>query len=149
MRRIAIALLLACGSAAAQTTLPPLRPLAPLPPPPAPTAAPVPPPPPAQPAEIWLPRPAAALAGLDKVTARVTPLGGRVGETLNFGTLRITIRACLVRGPDQPTDQAVYLDISDTRDPRHDFGGWMLLSAPSVSMLAHPIYDVRLSGCRA
>lgn len=161
MRRIAILLLMASVPAAAQSTLPPLRPLPPLaplpslpslPPPasPAPASpAPVAPPAPAAPVETWLPRQTVVLAALDKVTARVTPLSGRVGETLNFGTLRIAIRACLARAPDQPADQAVFLDIADNRDPRHDFAGWMLLSAPSVSMLAHPIYDIRLTGCRA
>jgi hypothetical protein len=107
-------------------------------------------PPPPQPApETWLPRPNVALAGLDKITARVTQLSGRVGQTLSFGTLSIAVRNCVVRGPDQPADQAVFLDISDSRDAAIAFHGWMLLSSPSLSMLEHPVYDIRLIGCRA
>jgi hypothetical protein len=107
------------------------------------------PPPPVPAPETWLPRSNVALAGLDKITARVTPLTGRVGQTLTFGTLSIAVRNCIVRGPDQPADQAAYLDITDSRDGSKEFHGWMLLSSPSLSMLEHPVYDIRLTGCRA
>jgi hypothetical protein len=88
------------------------------------------------------------LAGLDKITARVTPLTVRVGQAITFGTLNIVARSCLVRGPDQPMDQAAYLDITDSRDASLQFHGWMLLSAPGLSVLEHPVYDVRLTSCR-
>ncbi len=101
------------------------------------------------PPDSWLARPVVELSVLDKVTARVTPLFGRVGETLHVGTLSIAVRSCLVRGPDQIADQAVFLDIADARNPDRSFHGWMLLSEPGLSMLTHPIYDIRLAGCRA
>lgn len=106
------------------------------------------PPPAAAAPETWLARPGVEIAGLDKITARVTQLVGRVGQTLSFGTLSIVVRNCLVRGPDQPADQAVYLDITDSRDTGISFHGWMLLSSPSLSMLEHPVYDIQLTGCR-
>ena len=31
---------------------------------------------------------------------------------------------------------------------RAGFRGWMLANNPSLSMLQHPIYDVRVVGCR-
>jgi hypothetical protein len=85
---------------------------------------------------------------LDKVTARVSALTGRVGQSVSFGSLTVAVRSCIVRGPDQPADQAAYLDITDSRDPNLNFHGWMLLSSPGLSMLEHPIYDIRLAACR-
>ncbi len=136
MRWLALAMLLLTTPAQAQTSQPP-------------SAAPAVPAPPVPAPETWLPRPAVDLIALDKITARVTPLSGRVGQTLSFGTLSIAVRACLVRGPDQPGDQAVFLDITDSRDPERDFHGWMLLAEPALSMLQHPVYDIRLAGCHA
>jgi hypothetical protein len=98
--------------------------------------------------ESWLPKGEVELAGLDKITARQTKFVVRMGETASFGTLRITPKYCVVRGPDQPADQAVYLDIADTRRPEFAFHSWMLLSDPAVAVVEHPVYDVRLVGCR-
>ena len=113
---------------------------------PPPVPAPAAPPPPA---ETWLARPNADLAALDKITARVSPLTGHVGQPMHFGTLSVTVRSCIVRGPDQPADQAAFIDVTDSRDASFSFHGWMLLSAPGVSVLEHPVYDIRLTGCRA
>ena len=88
------------------------------------------------------------LAGLDKVTTRLTTLTGRVGQPITFGTLSISVRSCIVRGPDQPADQAAFLDITDSRDPNFAFHGWMILSDPAVAVIEHPVYDIRLIGCR-
>jgi len=99
-------------------------------------------------AETWLPRTTADLAGLDKITARLTPLSVNVGETVSFGSLRVTLRSCVVRGPDQPADQAAYLDVTDTKAVMFGFHGWMLLSDPAIAVLEHAVYDVKLVGCR-
>ncbi len=109
-------------------------------------------PPPSGPAqfpETWLPRSTVDLTGLDKITTRLTPVSGAVGKKLTFGTLVVTVRACVVRGADQPADQAAYLDVTDARDPNFAFHGWMLLSSPGVSVIEHPVYDLRLAACRA
>jgi hypothetical protein len=84
---------------------------------------------------------------LDKVSARATPLSGRVGQTVRYASLSIMVRACLVRPADQPMDAAAYLDIVDSHPDMPRFDGWMLVSAPAVSMLEHPVYDIRLTGC--
>jgi hypothetical protein len=112
--------------------------------PPPVTAPPAPPPP----VESWVARAGVELAALDKITARVSPLAGRVGQPMHFGTLTVTVRSCIVRGPDQPADQAAFLDVTDSREANFSFHGWMLLSAPGVSVLEHPVYDIRLTGCR-
>ncbi len=114
-------------------TAPAPAPVAPAPAPPAPN--------------LWLPKPVADLMALDKVTARATPLSIRVGQSATFGSLTIAVRACAVRPPDQPADATAFLDITDSHPGVAPFHGWMIVSAPELSMLEHPIYDVRVSGC--
>jgi hypothetical protein len=133
--------IICAGSAAAQNPAPiQSQPL------PAPSEAePAPPAPP----DIWDPRPRADLLVLDKVTARRTALTAQVGTPVTFGPLTITVRACLVRPPDRAADAAAFLDIADSHPDQPGFHGWILLSDPAVSMFEHPVYDVRLVGCRS
>jgi hypothetical protein len=105
-------------------------------------------PPPALAMNAWLARPTADLKALDKVSTRVTDLSVRVGQSVNFGSLTITVRACMVRPPDQAADATAWLDVTDSHPDMPQFHAWMVLSAPMVSMLQHPVYDVRLAGCR-
>jgi hypothetical protein len=95
----------------------------------------------------WLPRGGAVLQALDKVNARSTTLAMKVGQTAQFQTLNITLRACRVRPPDQPADSAAWLQVIDSRPGWSGFGGWMLQSSPALSMLEHPIYDLRVAAC--
>jgi hypothetical protein len=142
MKRLALALALLATPALAQAPAPAVAPA------PADATTPAAPPAPPSPPDSWLPRGGVELTGLDKITARLSPLMGRVGQPMNFGTLTVTVRSCIVRGPDQPADQAAFLDVSDSRIPNFAFHGWMLLSDPAVSVIEHPVYDLRLIGCR-
>ena len=115
-----------------------------------PGLAPAPPPSgPGQFPEMWVARPNVELTGLDKITTRLTTVAGAVGKPMSFGTLQVTVRSCVVRGADQPADQAAYLDVTDSRDAKFAFHGWMLMSSPGVSVIEHPVYDLRLAACRA
>lgn len=138
--RLALALLLLAAPAVAQQPPPPSQ----TPVLPDPNAAPPAPPPPA-----WLPRGSADIQALDKVNARSAALHVRVGEAAKFGALTIQVRACMVRPPDQPQDSAALMTIADAHPDQPGFVGWMLQSAPEVSMLEHPVYDVRVTGCGA
>ena len=104
-----------------------------------PPAAPVPNP--------WLPQGGAVLQALDKVNAQTAVLNVKVGQTASFGSLSITVQACVVRPPDMPQNAAAYLTITDSHADQPGFQGWMVKSDPSLSMLQHPIYDVRVMGC--
>jgi hypothetical protein len=125
-------------------------------------ATPLPPPdtqPPASPAEptappgaprfpdIWLPRQGASIQALDKVNARHASLTLRLGVPVTFQTLTIMLKACVVRPPDQPTDAAAFLSVTDSNPEAPPFNGWVIRSVPAASMLAHPIYDLRINGC--
>ena len=99
----------------------------------------------------WVPARTAKLQALDKVTARITVLETPVNQPISFGTLRITVRACNARPPEEVPDAAAWLEVLDTRnDPNGTpaFRGWMFANAPGVSMLEHPVYDLRILECR-
>jgi hypothetical protein len=97
----------------------------------------------------WQPRATVELQALDKVTARTVALTGKIGEILHFGSLSITVTACLARPPDEKTDYTAFLNISDSHEGAPGFQGWMLADEPGVSMLEHPLYDIRLTACGA
>jgi hypothetical protein len=95
----------------------------------------------------WVQMGSATLQALDKVNAIAKTLVVKVGDTGHFGSLDIAVRGCFVRAPDLPADATAFLVIRDRRPDAPGFSGWMVRSAPSMSMLAHPIFDVRISGC--
>jgi hypothetical protein len=156
MKRALIAALLAVAAAAAQAQpaaqppgFTPLGPVQePLPAPPARGAASAPATAPVQPVQSdWIAQGGFDLRALDKTTARAATLSGKVGETVRFGSLAITVRSCIVRPPDQAADAAAFLDIADSQGGP-GFKGWMLLNEPQLAMLEHPGYDLRVAGCR-
>lgn len=96
--------------------------------------------------------PIAVLQGLDKVTARVSTIEVRIGETVRFGTLEITARACDKTPPEEPPEAAAFLEIAEVRPgeaPIGRFSGWMFASSPALSALEHPVYDIWVVDCRA
>ncbi|RAI58295.1 DUF2155 domain-containing protein [Roseicella frigidaeris] len=100
-------------------------------------------------AQGWEPKRAAQLQLLDKVTARVTVLKARVGEPAQFGTLTIDVRACNARPVGEVPDAAAWMEITDSlRGNAAVFRGWMFANAPGVSMLEHPVYDLRILDCQ-
>ncbi len=110
-----------------------------LPAPNAPAAAP--------PNTAWVQKAAADLVALNKIDEHTARFSVIVGQTVTFYQLSITVRACVVRPVDQPADSATYLDITDAHPTQPGFHGWMLSNEPAASMLQHPVYDVRVSGC--
>ncbi len=92
----------------------------------------------------------ADLQALDKITARVTRLEAPVGETIAFGSLRITTRVCYRTPPEEPPESAAFLEIAEVEPGqptiRH-FTGWMFASSPAISAMDHAIYDVRVLAC--
>lgn len=97
----------------------------------------------------------AVLQGLDKTTARVSRLDAPVDKAVKFGTLVITVRACVKRPPEEPPESAAFLEINEVRpgdrtdtSARRIFSGWMFASSPAVSALEDPIYDVNVLDCK-
>jgi len=95
----------------------------------------------------WVQMGTATLQALDKINARAATMVVKVGDTGHFGSLDIAVRGCFVRTPDRPADATAFLVIRDQRAETPAFNGWMVRSAPYMSMLANPIYDIRIAGC--
>ncbi|MBM3545509.1 MAG: DUF2155 domain-containing protein [Alphaproteobacteria bacterium] len=94
---------------------------------------------------------AAALQGLEKVTARVSTILIEIDRPVRFGTLEIIMRACHKRPPEEPPENAAFLEIRELRlgeQPRQLFSGWMFSSSPALNPLQHPVYDVWVLECR-
>ena len=96
----------------------------------------------------------ALLQGLDKVTARISPVRAPLEVPTQFGSLEIVARACRETPPTEPPESAAFLEIrelppvSDVGAPPIDlFSGWMFASSPAVSALEHPVYDVWVVDC--
>lgn len=100
-------------------------------------------------AQEWEPKTKAELQMLDKVTARVSVLRATVGQPARFGSLTIAVRACNARPVGEVPDAAAWMQIDDGLRPGTPaFRGWMFANAPGVSMLEHPVYDVRVLDCK-
>jgi hypothetical protein len=94
-----------------------------------------------------LPAGTAQLQALDKVNAQTSTLSVKVGQSATFGSLTITVKSCVVRPPDQPADAAAFVSVTDSHPDSEGFNGWLLENEPTVSIMQHPIYDLRITGC--
>jgi hypothetical protein len=95
----------------------------------------------------------AVLQGLDKTTARISTIEAPLDQTVNFGVLRITVRACIKRPPEEPPETTAFIEIDEVRPGAEDkplrlFSGWMFKSSPALSALEHPVYDVGILDCK-
>ncbi|WP_455372448.1 DUF2155 domain-containing protein [Limibacillus halophilus] len=92
----------------------------------------------------------ARLQALDKVTARVSVLEVQVGESVTYGSLKITLEACRKTPPTEEPESAAFLQIDDDppdAEARQVYSGWMFASSPGLAALEHPVYDVWLLDC--
>jgi len=92
----------------------------------------------------------AILQGLDKVTARIERIEALIDKPIKFGSLRILVRACVKKPPEELPESAVFLEIKDARageDGMSVFSGWMFASSPSLSAMEHAVYDVWVVDC--
>ena len=55
----------------------------------------------------------AVFAALDKVTARISKLEAKLGETVRFGALKITPRACYSRPPTEAPKTSTFVEIDE------------------------------------
>ncbi len=97
------------------------------------------------------PFPIAVLRTLDKTTARANTIEVPVDQETKFGTLRLTVKACYKRPPEETPETAAFLIIYDEKPdepPQKVFSGWMFASSPGLSSLEHPVYDLWVLNCR-
>ncbi|MGM4980687.1 MULTISPECIES: DUF2155 domain-containing protein [Rhizobium] len=95
--------------------------------------------------------PVAVFSGLDKITGRITTFDVYMNETVQFGALQVTPRACYSRDDteQQKVDGFIEVDeITLDRRIRRIFTGWMFADSPGLNAVEHPIYDVWLKECK-
>ncbi len=94
----------------------------------------------------------AVFSGLDKITGRIISFEAAMGETVQFGSLKVTSRACFTRPATEApqTDTFVEVDeISAGKEDKRIFSGWMYAASPGLHGIEHPIYDIWLTNCKA
>jgi hypothetical protein len=92
----------------------------------------------------------AVFAGLDKITGRTISFDAGIGETVQFGALQVTARACYTRPPTEATNTDAFVEVDEVTlqgEIRRIFTGWMFASSPGLHAVEHPIYDVWLTDC--
>lgn len=97
-----------------------------------------------------IPMTGVVLGGLDKVTARVQNVAGKVGTSLKFGTLEIIAQTCVTHPPEEAPENAAFIEVFEQQPGRERmkvFSGWMFGSNPALSALDHPVYDIWVLRC--
>jgi hypothetical protein len=92
----------------------------------------------------------AIFLGLDKITGRTIKFDAAIGETVQFGALQVTPRACYTRPPTEATNTDAFVEVDEVTlkgEIKRIFTGWMFASSPGLNAVEHPTYDVWLTGC--
>jgi hypothetical protein len=106
---------------------------------------------PERPPDQRIANPTAAFSGLDKITGRIFPFEAAIDETVQFGALQVTPRACYTRPPTEPQNTTGFVEVDEiTLDSkvRRIFSGWMFAASPGLNAVEHAIYDVWLVDCK-
>jgi hypothetical protein len=95
--------------------------------------------------------PTAIFAGLDKITGRIITFDVAIDETVRFGALEVTPRACYTRPATETSNTDSFVEVDELTlqgELRRIFTGWMFAASPGLNAVEHPIYDVWLADCR-
>ena len=90
-------------------------------------------------------------SGLDKITGRIITFDAAIGETVQFGALQVTPRACYTRPPTETPNTDAFLEVDEVTlqgEVKRIFTGWMFAASPGLHAIEHPIYDVWLADCK-
>ena len=94
--------------------------------------------------------PTARFAGLDKITGRIIAFDVAIDETVQFGTLQITPRACFTRPPTEAPLTLGFAEVDEVLSSdqyKRIFSGWMFAASPGLNGVEHPVYDVWVTDC--
>jgi hypothetical protein len=98
-----------------------------------------------------VPNPTGVFAGLDKITGRITSFDVAVNETVQFGALQVTPRACYTRPPTETPHTDAFIEVDEVTlqgEIRRIYTGWMFAASPGLHAVEHPIYDIWLTDCK-
>lgn len=103
------------------------------------------------PPAVKIANPTAVFAGLDKITGRIISFDVAIDETVQFGALRLTPRACYTRPPTETANTDGFVEVDEITlkgEVKRIFTGWMFAASPGLHAVEHPIYDVWLTDCK-
>jgi hypothetical protein len=95
--------------------------------------------------------PIAIFSGLDKITGRIISFEVAINETVQFGSLQITERACYTRPATETPQTTTFIEVDEVdaaNEYKRIFSGWMFAASPGLHGVEHPIYDIWLTGCK-
>ena len=93
----------------------------------------------------------AVFSALDKVTATIKKLEVPLGETMQFGSLKVTPRVCYTRPPTEPPKTTTFVEVDEIQrdgEVKRIFSGWMFAESPGLNAVEHPVFDVWLTECQ-
>jgi hypothetical protein len=93
----------------------------------------------------------ASFSGLDKITGRIIHFDEDIGETIQFGALRVKTDACYTRPATEATNTDAFVEVDEITlqgEVKRIFSGWMFAASPGLHGVEHPIYDIWLTDCK-
>ena len=93
----------------------------------------------------------ASFSGLDKITGRIINFDEDVGETVQFGALRVKTSACYTRPATEAANTDAFVEVDEITlqgEVKRIFSGWMYAASPGLHGVEHPIYDIWLTDCK-
>ena len=93
----------------------------------------------------------AVFSALDKVTATIRKLEIPLGETFDFGALKVTPRVCYSRPATEQPKTTSFVEVDEIQldgNTKRLFSGWMFAESPGLNAVEHPVFDVWLTGCQ-
>jgi len=104
-----------------------------------------------EPSAAKITNPTAVFSGLDKITGRIISFDVAINETVRFGALEVTPRACYTRPPTEAPSTDGFIEVDELTlqgELKRIFTGWMFAASPGLNAVEHPIYDVWLTDCK-
>ncbi|MGJ5179627.1 DUF2155 domain-containing protein [Bradyrhizobium oligotrophicum] len=93
----------------------------------------------------------ASFSGLDKITGRIINFDEEIGETVQFGALRVKTDACYTRPATEAANTDAFVQVDEITlqgEVKRIFSGWMFAASPGLHGVEHPIYDIWLVDCK-
>src|SRR6266704_3077369 len=93
----------------------------------------------------------ASFSGLDKITGRIINFDEDIGETVQFGALRVKTDACYTRPSTEAANTDAFVEVDEITlqgEVKRIFSGWMYAASPGLHGVEHPIYDIWLTDCK-